>query len=123
MENKQFRLKSFQDERGNHDADIFVFQNAGFILHILNYTHIYYVDESFFLKSGQKWWFIIAYVFSELSNVVAARLLENVAANTVVTFLSTDYVNSVLQSLKMSNRARNKFRLVAETIIILWHSG
>ncbi|XP_012940321.1 uncharacterized protein LOC101850490 [Aplysia californica] len=46
----------------------------------------------------------------ETSNAVVSRLIEKPAANTVISFLHTEYVNSVLKAVGRSDRARGKLR-------------
>ena len=46
----------------------------------------------------------------ESSNFVVSQLIQKTAANTVVSFLDTDFVNSILKAVGRSERAKGKLR-------------
>ncbi|XP_055861139.1 uncharacterized protein LOC106076542 [Biomphalaria glabrata] len=51
----------------------------------------------------------------ETSNGIVAKLLQKPAANTVVTFLSVEFVNSLLLAIGRSSTAQNKLRFVGSS--------
>ncbi|GFO19837.1 metabotropic glutamate receptor 3 [Plakobranchus ocellatus] len=52
----------------------------------------------------------ISTISAETANAVVAQLIEKPAANTVVTFLNANLINSMLQAVMRSERARGKLR-------------
>ncbi|KAH9515187.1 hypothetical protein Btru_019453 [Bulinus truncatus] len=54
-------------------------------------------------------------ISSETSNAIVAKLIQKPAANTVVTFLNVEFVNSLLQAVGRSSRAQNKLRFVGSS--------
>ncbi|CAL1541550.1 unnamed protein product [Lymnaea stagnalis] len=94
----------------------------------IRYVQIVYEDNSngltakdTFLAEASKYRICVAQtvnfpdlgeVSSETSNSIVSKLVLKPAANTVVTFLGTDFVNSLLQAVGRSDRAQNKLRFI-----------
>ena len=53
---------------------------------------------------------LLSSLYREASNRVVSDLIKKPAANTVVSFLDTDFVNSVLKAVARSERANGKLR-------------
>lgn len=94
----------------------------------IRYVQIVYEDNSngitakeAFLAQASKYRICVAQtvdfpdlgvVSSETSNSIVSKLILKPAANTVVTFLATEFINSLLQAVGRSDRAQKKLRFI-----------